>query len=118
MYGIGERERGASRVLHQKLRTSRVGLRWERILRRHRHELDSLMAVHPELRDHVCDALSRLAEVGTQSRTLDGTTVASVHRVLDDLERLGGFELKGAAVGLRDELIMASGHSLDDVLAH
>ena len=117
MYGIGESERGASLLLHEKLSTSRVGLRWERILRSHRHELDSLMAVHPDLRHHVADALRRLAEAGAQPRTLDEMTVLSVHRVLDDLQRLGGFELKGAAFGLLDELGMARGHSLDDVLA-
>ncbi len=117
MYGIGERERGASLLLHKKLSTSRVGLRWERILRRHHDELDSLMAVHPGLRDHVADALSQVAEAGAECRALDEVTLLTVRRVLDDLERLGGFELKGAASGLRDELGMARGRSLDDVLA-
>lgn len=118
VYGIDERERGASRLLHEKLSTSRVGLRWERILRSHRPEIDSLMAVHPDLRRHVSDALRQVAEAGVGSRTLDELTVSSVHQVLDDLQRLGGFELKSAALGLQDELGLARGRSLDDVLAY
>lgn len=117
MYGMGERERGATALLHDKLSTSRVGMRWERIMRTHAHEVDSLMAVHPELRLHVAEALRRLADAEAASRRLDGTALTPAIRVLDDLQRLGGFELKFAAAGLREELDLAHGRRLDDVLA-
>lgn len=106
-----------SHVLHEKLSSTRVGLRWERILRTHEHEVDILMAVHSDLRDHVSQALELLADAGRQCRALDDVTIAKATMVLDDLQRLGGFELKHAVVGLREELAMARGRSLDDVLA-
>jgi hypothetical protein len=117
MNGIGEREQGATLLLHQKLSTSRVGLRWERLLRSHSHELDALMAVHPDLCVHVAEALTELAEAGRTHRRLDEQTIATATRVLDDLRRLGGFELTRTAVGLCEELDLARGYSLDDVLA-
>jgi predicted RNase H-like nuclease len=115
MYAIGERELGASELLHEKLSTSRVGQRWERIVLTHVREVDALMAVHPDLRRHVGEALTRLAGAGTTR--LDDAVIGTATVVLDDLNRLGGFELKCAAVTLREELAMARGLSLDDVLA-
>lgn len=114
---IGDRERGATELLHEKLTTSRVGRRWERILRAHSKELDCLMAVHMDVRDHIGDALCDLASRWNGSGALDESTLASVSRVLDDLQRLGGIELQHAVLGLRDELAMARGRRLDDVLA-
>jgi len=117
MNGIGEREHGATLLLHKKLNTSRVGRRWERLLRSHSHELGVLMAVHPDLREHVVEALTELADAGRTCRRLDEQTIATATRVLDDLRRLGGFELAQAAVGLCEEVDLARGYSLDDVLA-
>lgn len=114
---IGDRERGATELLHEKLTASRVGRRWERILRSHSGELDCLMAIHPDVRDHIGDALCDLAGRWTDSGSLDEPTLASVSRVLDDLQRLGGIELQRAVNGLREELSMARGRRLDDVLA-
>lgn len=110
-------QQDASRVLHEKLSTTRVGLRWERILRTHEREVDALMAVHPDVRRHVNEALAHLADAGENCRALDDTTIGVATVVLDDLQRLGGFELKAAVTGLREELAMARGRSLDDVLA-
>ncbi len=115
MYAIGERERGASDLLHEKLSTSRLGQRWERIVLTHVREVDALMAVHPDLRRNVALALTQLA--AASGSTLDDAVIGSATTVLDDLNRLGGFELKCAAVSLREELAMARGRSLDDVLA-
>jgi hypothetical protein len=117
MNGIGEGERGATVLLHQKLSASRVGLRWERLLRSHSHELAMLMAVHTDLREHVAAALTELAEADRTRCRLDEQSVATLTRVLDDLRRLGGFELTRTAGGLGDELELARGHSLDDLLA-
>jgi hypothetical protein len=99
MSGIGERDQGATLLLHRKFGTSRVGLRWERLLRSHSHELAMLVAVHPDLREHVVEALSELAEAGRTRRPFDERTIATATRVLDDLRRLGGFELTRTAVG-------------------
>ncbi len=117
MNGIGERELGATNVLHEKLSCSRVGLRWERILRTHAREVDILLAVHPDVREHVGDALCWLAGAGEACNPLDETTVAAVSRVLDDLQRLGTIDLQRSVSGLREELALARGRSLDDVLA-
>lgn len=111
------RQQDASRVLHEKLSTTRVGLRWERILRTHEREVDALMVVHPDVHRRVSEALAHLAEVGVTCRALDDTTIALATAVLDDLQRLGSFELKAAVVGLREEIALARGRSLDDVLA-
>ncbi len=112
-----ETEHSPTAVLRQKLSTSRVGLRWERILRTHRHELEALMAVHPDFRRHVVVALARLAAAGRDSRQLDGATLNAAVQVLDDVQRLGGFELKHTAVGLHEDLLLARGRTLDEVLA-
>jgi hypothetical protein len=117
MYGTIEIDRSATGVLRQKMSTSRVGMRWERILRTHRPELDALIAVHPDLYRHVSEAVRELAAAGVDSRVLDGVTLHAALQVLDDLQRLGGFELERAAAGLREELFLARGRSLDDVLA-
>jgi hypothetical protein len=114
---ISQRMPEASSALHEKLSCSRVGQRWERILRAHTPELDGLMAVHADLRDHVVVAVRGLAESDAVVARLDDTTVGAISRVLDDLQRLGGLELQRSVTGMRDELAMARGRSLDDVLA-
>ncbi len=116
MLGIGEVERRATRQLHETLSCSPVGLRWERILRLHAPELESLLAVDLVLRAHVADALVRLA--GARSgRPLDDETIASVSRVLDGLTRRAGIELYRDVTAMRDELALARGHSLSEVLS-
>jgi hypothetical protein len=115
MVGIGEIEQRATRQLHETLRSSPVGLRWERILRRHAPELEGLLAVDMVLRAHVADALVRLA-AADGADALDGDTVASVSRVLDGLSRRCSIELHRDVNGLRDELALARGHSLADLL--
>jgi hypothetical protein len=115
MVGIGEIEQRAGERLQATLRTSPVGLRWERILRRHAPELEGLLAVDMVLRAHVADALVRLA-AADGADTLDGDTVASVSRVLDGLSRRCSIELHRDVNGLRDELALARGHSLADLL--
>ncbi len=114
---ISQRVPEASSALHEKLGCTRVGQRWERILRAHTHELDGLMAIHPDLSDHVVLAVRALAGSSTSVALLDESTMLALSRVLDDLQRLGGMELQHAVGGLREELAMARGRSLDDVLA-
>lgn len=115
MQGIGAAERQASQRLHQTLSTSPVGLRWERILRRHAPEIESLLAVDLVLRAQIADALVRLA--AATSATLDDDTITSVSRVLDALSRRGGIGLQRDVNCLRDELSFARGHSLQELLA-
>ena len=57
----------------------------------------------------IVDAISR--------RIVAYELLGRANALLDDLQRLGGFELKAAVTGLREELAMARGRSLDDVLA-
>lgn len=115
MLGIGEDERRATRQLHETLSCSPVGLRWERILRRHAPELQGLLAVDKELRVHVSDALARLAAARSGS-VLDAETIGSVSRVLDDLSRRCSVELQRDVSGMRDELALARGYSLPELL--
>lgn len=115
MHGITEQGRRASAELHEQLSHSRVGLRWERIVRTHVAEIDALVAVHPDVSAHILDALARLVGAGPTDE-LDSGTLAAAGRVLDDLDRLGGVELRRSVSGLRDELAMARGHSLTELL--
>ncbi len=110
------RQHGITPQLHALLADSRVGRRWERMARTHAPEVMSLMAVHPDLRRHVDDALTRLAAVAGDHGTLDDATVRSATAALDDLCRLGGFDLRHAVIGVREELAMACGRGIDEVL--
>src|SRR5664279_1947118 len=114
---ITQRAPEESSALHEKFSCTRVGQRWERILRAHTPELDALMAVHTDLNDHIVQAIRNLADSGSSVSRLDDMTVAAVSRVLDDLYRLGGVELQRSVTGMREELAMSRGLSLDDVLA-
>jgi hypothetical protein len=116
MLGIDEEQRRATRRLHEELGGSRVGLRWERMLRRHAGEIEALVAVDEMLRRHVCEALMRLALL-QPGDVLDDATVAATHRVLEHLQIRGGVDLQRDAACLRDELSMARGRSLAQVLA-
>ena len=110
------RQHGVSPQLHALLADSRVGRRWERMARTHASEVAALMAVHPDLRRHVDEALARLATVADDHGTLDDATVRSATAALDDLCRLGGFDLRHAVIGVREELAMACGRGIDEVL--
>ena len=115
MLGISEDGRRATRQLHETLSCSPVGMRWERILRRHAPELQGLLAVDLVLRAHVADALVRLAEC-RREQCLSEETISSVSRVLDGLSRRASVELQRDIQGLRDELALARGHSLTELL--
>ncbi len=116
MLGIDDEQRQATHRLHEALGGSRVGLRWERMLRRHAGEIDALVTVDETLRRLVVDALMRLALL-EEGDLLDDTTVASAHRVLEQLQIRGGVDLQRDASCLRDELALARGRSLAQVLA-
>jgi hypothetical protein len=116
MHGIGEDGDRATRQLHETLCVSPVGVRWERILRRHKPELQGLLAVDLVLRAHAADALVRLAAARSE-RALGDDTILSVSRVLDGLSRRASVELQRDIQGMRDELALARGHSLDELLA-
>ena len=116
MLGIDEEQRQATVRLHEALGASRVGLRWERMLRRHAGELDALVTVDGSLRRLVVEALMRLALLD-EGDVLDEATVTSAHRVLEQLQIRGGVSLQRDASCLRDELALARGLSLAQVLA-
>lgn len=102
----------ATARLHDKLRTSRTGQRWERMLRLHAHEVDAVLAVHPDIRDDVVAALALLAG----DDPLDDTTTRAVERVLDDLQRHASVPLQRDLVRMRDELLLARGRTLTEIL--
>jgi hypothetical protein len=116
MLGIDEEQRRATRRLHEELGRSRVGLRWERMLRRHAGEIEALIAVDETLRRQITEALMRLALLQSGD-VLDDGTVAAAHRVLEQLQIRGGVDLQRDASCMRDELAMARGRSLAQVLA-
>ncbi len=105
-------------VVHERLCGSRVGRRWERIARTHRLEIEALVAVHPDLREHVGRALWLLAAAARRAgERVDDATLVAAGSVLDDLARLGTFELRRDAQSLREELADVRGHSLAELLA-
>lgn len=116
MHYMTDREVAASQRVHAELSHSRVGLRWERIFRRHQQEIESIIAVRPEVREDLWTALRRLGAVAADG-SLDDTFTAAAARALDDLERYGGIALRRDAQRLRDELSLARGRSLAQVLS-
>jgi hypothetical protein len=115
MQYMTDREVAAAQRVHAQLRQSRVGLRWERIFRRHQQEIESLVAVRPDVREDLWAALHRLGAVASDG-SVDDTFTSAAARALDDLERYGGIILCRDAQRLRDELSLASGRSLAQVL--
>jgi hypothetical protein len=101
--------------LHHELDRTRMGRRWQRLYHAHEREVEALAVVHHDVADHLADAAVRLADA-TETRVLDPDTVRAASRVLDDLNRLGTMELRQVVAGLREELSIARGGSLDDVL--
>ena len=116
MLGIDEEQRRATLRLQSELGGSRVGLRWQRMLRRHAGEIEALVAVDDMLRREVGEALVRLALL-EPGDVLDHATVEAAHRVLEHLQIRGGVDLQRDASCLRDELALARGRSLSQVLA-
>jgi hypothetical protein len=116
MLGIDEEQRRATLHLHEELGGSRVGQRWERVLRRHAGEIEALLTVDDALRREIGEALMRLALLQTGD-VLDDATVTAAHRVLEHLQIRGGVDLERDASCLRDELSLARGRSLAQVLA-
>jgi hypothetical protein len=116
MLGIDEEQRRATLRLHEELGGSRVGLRWERMLRRHAGEIEALVAVDETLRRQIVEALMRLALLQSGD-LLDDVTSAAAHRVLEHLQIRGGVDLQRDASCVRDELSMARGRSLAQILA-
>jgi hypothetical protein len=102
----------ATARLHDKLRTNRTGQRWERMFRLHAHEVDAVLAVHSDVRDDVAAALALLAG----DDPLDDTTTRAVERVLDDLQRHASIPLQRDLVRMRDELLLARGRTLTEIL--
>jgi hypothetical protein len=116
MLGIDEEQRRATLRLQNELGGSRVGLRWQRMLRRHAGEIEALVAIDEPLRREVGQALVRLALL-EPGDVLDDATVEAAHRVLEHLQIRGGVDLQRDASCLRDELALARGRSLAQVLA-
>jgi hypothetical protein len=106
-----------ARIVHERLVASRVGRRWERIARTHRFEIQALLAVHTDLEQHVLQALWLLAAAAREAgERVDDATLAAATSVLDDLDRLGTFELRRDAQSMREELAGVRGHSLAEAL--
>jgi hypothetical protein len=112
MHGLGEQENDATAKLHEQLHTSRVGQRWERMLRLHAHEVEAVLAVHQDVRDNVSQALTML----TDGEPLGDDTITAVERVLDDLQRHASVPLQRDITRVRDELILARGRTLSELL--
>ena len=113
MQGLGTKEQAATERLHDLLQATRVGQRWERMLRLHQHEVDAVLAVHADVREHVGEALALL----TEDAPVDEVTTSAVTRVLDDLTRHASVPLQRDIVRMRDELILARGRTLAEILA-
>jgi len=112
MQGLGEQGRSAGERLHERLQCSRVGQRWERMVRLHAHEVDAVLAVHADVREDVERALTLLSEGGP----IDSDTARAVERVLDDLQRHASVPLQRDLTRMRDEVIMGRGRTLDELL--
>jgi len=102
--------------LRGQLASTRVGRRYRRLYTAHERQLEFLVAVHPDVREHINTAIQEIAAAGV-SRQLDDDALAAASRVLDDLDRLGDVELRCIVGQLRDELVMARGRTLGQVLA-
>jgi hypothetical protein len=72
--------------------------------------------VDDTLRREIAEALMRLALL-QPGDVLDDATVTAAHRVLEHLQIRGGVDLERDASCLRDELSLARGRSLAQVLA-
>lgn len=111
MQGLGDRDQGATDQLHEQLKSSRVGQRWERMLRLHAHEVEAVLAVHVDVRDNVSRALALLS-----FGQLNDETTTAVELVINDLQRFASVTLQRDLTRMRDELTLARGRSLQELL--
>ena len=102
--------------LRSQLDGTRTGRRYQRLLQAHYCQLEFLITVHPDVREHVEDALAQLRSA-CQTGTVDAEAVSSASRVLDDLARYGDIAMQRLVGQLREELQCALGRSFDQVLA-
>jgi hypothetical protein len=112
MVGLGDTGKEASAKLHEQLQASRVGQRWERMLRMHAHEVEAVLAVHADVRQDVEAALGLL----TRGGSLDTDTTRAVERVLDDFNRHASVPLQRDITRMRDEVQMGRGRTLEQLL--
>lgn len=112
MNGLGDLEQSATIRLHEQLKASRVGQRWERMLRLHAHEVEAVLAVHVDVRQDVAHALTLLSG----GEPFDLETTRALERVLDDLHRHASVPLQRDITRVRDELILARGRTLEELL--
>jgi hypothetical protein len=112
MQGLGKQTQSATSKLHEQMQSSRVGQRWERMLRLHAHEVEAVLAVHADVRADVETALELLAEDGP----IDVDTVRAVERMLDDLQRHASVTLQRDITRMRDELELGRGRTLQELL--
>jgi hypothetical protein len=113
MHGLGDAGHSATVKLHEQLQSSRVGQRWERMLRLHAHEVEAVLAVHADVRQDVETALRLLCE----TEEFDGDTTTAVERVLDDLQRHASVPLQRDITLMRDEVALGRGRTLRDLLS-
>lgn len=102
--------------LSRQLDGTRTGRRYQRLLAAHAGQLEFLVTVHPDVREHVDAALDQLcAACGTG--TFDADAMSAASRVLDDLARYGDIAMQRLVGQLREELECMAGRSLTQVLA-
>jgi hypothetical protein len=116
MLHLTARELAASQQVHARFSHSRVGERWERIFRRHEQEIESIIAVRPDVRADLWAALLDLAAALVDEASVEVNVTKTASRALDDLERHGGIALRRDVQRLRDELTLARGRSLEQLL--
>jgi len=102
--------------LRRRLASTRAGRRYQRLLHAYAPQVEFLVTVYPDVREHVGTALERLL-AAAEAGPLDEGTLVATSRVLDDLDRFGDVELRGLVGLLRDELELARGQTLDQILA-
>jgi hypothetical protein len=102
--------------LSRQLDGTRTGRRYQRLLNAHAHQLDFLVTVHPDVRDHVDTALDQLCTACSKG-TFDTEAVSAASRVLDDLARYGDIAMQRTVGQLREELTWAANRPFDQVLA-
>lgn len=102
--------------LSRQLDGTRTGRRYQRLLNAHAHQLEFLVTVHPDVREHVDSALDHLCTACT-SGTFDAEAVTATSRVLDDLARYGDIAMQRTVGQLREELSWAANRPFDEVLS-
>jgi hypothetical protein len=112
MHVLGDQGQSATAKLHEQLRTTRVGQRWERMFRLHAHEVEAVLAVHTDVQRDAETALTLLSQAGP----LDVDITQAVERVLDDLQRHASVPLQRDIIRMRDELELGRGRTLQELL--